>query len=105
MVRYDDPVEVRTGAGGAGGQEGPSQFLWRGRLWKVREVLDRRHQELPRREVWRVAAGRGRLDGPAPDVAEGPGGPGSPGNAVFELVHDVPAGRWQLHAAAARVGE
>lgn len=100
MVRYDDPVEVRTGAGGAGGQEGPSQFLWRGRLWKVREVLDRRHQELPRREVWRVAAGRGRLDGPAPDVTGG-----LAAGAVFELVHDVPAGRWQLHAAAARVGE
>jgi hypothetical protein len=43
MRRYDDPVEVRRGAiGGAvgdPGEEGPTQFLWRGRLWKVRSVL------------------------------------------------------------------
>ena len=48
MRRYDDPVEVRKGgdlpgAGGAGDEggegEGPDQFLWRGRLWKVRAVL------------------------------------------------------------------
>ncbi len=38
MRRYDDPVEVRRG--GAGGDE-PEQFLWRGRLWKVRAVLAR----------------------------------------------------------------
>lgn len=34
MRRYDDPVEVRRGE-----TEGPDQFLWRGRLWKVREVI------------------------------------------------------------------
>ena len=33
MRRYDDPVEVRRG------DESPEQFLWRGRLWKVRAVL------------------------------------------------------------------
>lgn len=33
MRRYDDPVEVRQGG------DGPEQFLWRGRLWKVRSVL------------------------------------------------------------------
>jgi hypothetical protein len=32
--RYDDPVEVRKGA-----DEDPDQFLWRGRLWQVREVV------------------------------------------------------------------
>ena len=37
MRRYDDPVEVRKGA--ADGWEGPEQFLWRGKLWKVRAVL------------------------------------------------------------------
>lgn len=35
--RYDDPVEVRRGL--VTGIEGPEQFLWRGRLWKVRAVL------------------------------------------------------------------
>jgi hypothetical protein len=43
MRRYADPVEVRRGhveaATGPGGVEGPEQFLWRGRLWKVRAVL------------------------------------------------------------------
>ena len=34
MRQYDDPVEVRRGE-----TEGPDQFLWRGRLWKVRAVL------------------------------------------------------------------
>src|SRR5690348_10800235 len=41
MRRYDDPVEVRKGlvSGATGPVEGPEQFLWRGRLWKVRDVL------------------------------------------------------------------
>lgn len=34
MRQYDDPVEVRRGEA-----EGPDQFRWRGRLWKVRAVL------------------------------------------------------------------
>jgi hypothetical protein len=37
MRRYDDPVETRMGL--VSGMEGPEQFLWRGRLWKVRAVL------------------------------------------------------------------
>ena len=41
MRRYDDPVEVRRGMvpGPGGSQEGPEQFLWRGRLWKVSDVV------------------------------------------------------------------
>lgn len=41
MRRYDDPVEVRRGwvEGPAHRGEGPEQFLWHGRLWKVRAVL------------------------------------------------------------------
>ena len=76
MRRYDDPVEVRKGA-----DEDPEQFLWRGRLWQVREVVahwvetgawwtrSRRPVRaaavdgdlLREREVWRVAAARGRV--------------------------------------------
>jgi hypothetical protein len=37
MRRYDDPVETRMGQ--VSGTDGPEQFLWRGRLWKVRAVL------------------------------------------------------------------
>ena len=43
MRRYADPVEVRQGpvdqGADQGAIEGPQQFLWRGRLWKVRAVL------------------------------------------------------------------
>jgi len=43
MRRYVDPVEVRRGwvgtPGEGPGQEGPEQFVWRGRLWQVRAVL------------------------------------------------------------------
>jgi uncharacterized protein DUF6504 len=46
MRRYDDSVDVRRGqvpAGETGGTvqlvEGPEQFLWRGRLWKVSAVV------------------------------------------------------------------
>lgn len=39
MRRYDDPVEVRRGTLDESGPDGPEQFLWRGRLWKVRVVL------------------------------------------------------------------
>jgi hypothetical protein len=37
MRQYDDPVDVRRGM--VDGSEGPEQFLWRGRLWKVHAVL------------------------------------------------------------------
>ena len=37
MRRYDDPVDVRKGM--VDGSEGPEQFLWRGRLWKVHAVV------------------------------------------------------------------
>src|SRR5829696_3434452 len=104
MRRYDDPVEVRRGlVPGAGGQvEGPEQFLWKGRLWKVCGVVGHWvetgpwwqsrnvapvlgddatnesvsvHDLVADREVWRVEAARG--------PAAGNGGRG-----VFDLVFD-----------------
>lgn len=94
MRRYDDPVEVRRGT--VQEADGPEQFLWRGRLWKVRSVLahwvengSRRRSddvglqaELLRREreLWRVRAGRGGLE------ADG----------VFDLSFDGHDGSWQL---------
>ena len=112
MRRYDDPVEVRKGA-----DEDPDQFLWRGRLWQVREVVAhwvetgawwaRRTADqagggsggpggsgvdtdlLREREVWRVAAARGRaaaLHSPEHD----------PGYGVFDLVFSWSEGSWQL---------
>jgi hypothetical protein len=87
MRRYDDPVETRMGL--VSGMEGPEQFLWRGRLWKVRAVIAHWVETGPwwqsggaravigsdepspgatrtggadllgERELWRVEAGRG----------------------------------------------
>ena len=103
MRQYDDPVEVRRGQ-----TQGPDQFLWRGRLWKVRAVLahwvetgpwwqtaEADQQEVgsaadlvAERELWRVEAGRGRdLEGL--DVA-----------GVFDLSFDWTDGRWQLVGCA-----
>lgn len=103
MRTYDDPVEVRRGEA-----EGPEQFLWRGRLWKVRAVLahwvetgawwqaaeraggpDQVPGQVPdlvaERELWRVEAGRGR----DLDVT-----------GVFDLSFDWTDGRWQLVGCA-----
>lgn len=37
MRTYGDVVEVRRGL--VAGQDVPAQFLWRGKLWQVREVI------------------------------------------------------------------
>jgi hypothetical protein len=110
--RYDEVVEVRKGA-----DEDPDQFLWRGRLWQVREVVAHWVETgawwsrptaaasggagggvavdsdlLREREVWRVAAARGRvaaLQSPEQD----------PGFGVFDLVFSWSEGSWQLARA------
>ena len=88
MVRLvEEAIEVRVGDPqhrGARGQAGdgaaaPEQFLWRGRLYRVTEVVahwQERHPwwraaaeqpltEVPlSREVWRVVASRGRSSAP-----------------------------------------
>lgn len=105
MRQYDDPVEVRRGEA-----EDPEQFLWRGRLWKVRAVVahwvetspwwqggdptaadgadrtrdqarDQARDRVAERELWRVEAGRGREH----DTY-----------GVFDLSFDWTDGRWQL---------
>jgi hypothetical protein len=123
MRRYADPVEVRQGPVGLGvdqgATEGPQQFLWRGRLWKVRAVLAHWVETGP----WWQATGaravigaedataetetRGRI--PVGDllterelwrVEAGRGRPttdGEPdGGGVFDLAFDWADGRWTL---------
>lgn len=132
MRQYDDLVEVRKGPVPGFGPDGPDgpgattdpfadlltldeesvpgqapqQFLWRGRLWQVREVVShwmevgawwlRRPEDAPgrsalvrEREVWRVTAARGR------EVAT----PDDPGFGVFDLAFDPSGGVWRLAAA------
>ena len=106
MRQYDDPVEVRRGEA-----EDPDQFLWRGRLWKVRAVVahwvetgpwwqggsdggsDGEHSRtvadlVAERELWRVEAGRG--------IQGGRQQAGDQSYGVFDLSFDWTDGRWQL---------
>ena len=109
MRQYDDPVEVRRGE-----SEGPEQFLWRGRLWKVRAVVSHWVETGPwwqastsstdsvidpvtdlvtgmvaERELWRVEAGRGAQSLGTQVVGEENVG-------IFDLSFDWTDGRWQL---------
>lgn len=94
--RVEEAIEVRVG------ETSPEQFLWRGRLYRVTEVVDHwqeRHAwwrssagqplaQLPlAREVWRVSAQRGRSSSPGVydlgvDSAAGDGTAGGGGSVA-----------------------
>jgi Domain of unknown function (DUF6504) len=93
MRRYDDPVETRMGL--VSGMEGPEQFLWRGRLWKVRAVIAHWVETGP---WWQSGGARAVIgsDEPAP-TASGPA-PGSTRTGGADLLGErelwrVEAGR------------
>jgi hypothetical protein len=104
MRRYDDPVEVRRGmvTGPGGAQEGPEQFLWRGRLWKVHDVVA---HWVETGAWWRSAGARAVLGA---DPAEDAGGTAVAVQAP--LYGELSAERevWRVEAdrglAAARTG-
>ena len=119
MRRYDDPVEVRKGW--VTGVEGPEQFLWHGRLWKVRAVLAHWVETPPWWQSSGVRAAIGSDDqedrsgagvGLAQDlVAErelwrveagrgGGAGEMADGGGVFDLSFDWSDGHWQLVGCA-----
>lgn len=116
MRRYDDPVEVRKGI--VGGTESPEQFLWRGRLWKVCDVVAHWVETGPWWQSSGVHAVLGsdeavRDDGAAEgavmvhrdlaaerevwrvEAARGLAAASS-GRGVFDLVFDWAEGSWQL---------
>jgi hypothetical protein len=82
--RYEEPIEVREAPPASGEERGttavatrPDAFVWRGRLYLVRVVLDHWQERRPwwrdareggdvltdarERQVWRVEASAGRL--------------------------------------------
>jgi hypothetical protein len=134
MRRYDDPVEVRrgrvasgTGSTGSTGStgadtvtllEGPEQFLWRGRLWRVSQVLAHWVETGP---WWRssgvhavLGADDGVFDGATEHTTGGPARVPADlvaerdvwrveadrgrdtGRGVFDLVFDWADGSWRL---------
>ena len=121
MRRYDDPVETRMGQ--VQGMEGPEQFLWRGRLWKVRSVLAHWVETGPWWTSPAVRAVVGSDDAPAELETTGSAGPvhslgadllgerelwrveagrglgavgDGEGGGVFDLSFDWSSGDWQL---------
>ena len=117
MRRYDDPVEVRKGmvAGADGEVEGPEQFLWHGRLWKVCGVVAHWVETGPWWQSREVAPVLGdvlgtedRSERPASvhdllaerevwrvEAARGLAATGA-GRGVFDLAFDWDRGSWQL---------
>ena len=117
MRRYDDPVETRMGL--VSGMEGPEQFLWRGRLWKVRAVLAHWVETGP---WWQSGSARAVIGsdeaavavGAAADVRAadllgerelwrveaGRGAMPGPDGGVFDLAFDWSDGRWALVGCA-----
>jgi Domain of unknown function (DUF6504) len=109
MRRYDDPVEVRKGLVGA--VEAPEQFLWRGRLWKVRDVIAHWVETGP---WWQSSGARAVVgtdevfeaaDGPVEETRDLLGerelwrveaGIGALAGGVFDLSFSWSDGNWQL---------
>ena len=130
MRRYDDPVEVRRGMvpGPGGREEGPEQFLWRGRLWKVCDVVGHWVETGPWWQSSGVHAVLGSDSSDSSDSSDAGADAGSPvsvatdlaaerevwrveaarglvaagagGRGVFDLVLDWTDGSWQLARCA-----
>jgi hypothetical protein len=110
MRLYDDPVEVRRGL--VNGVEAPAEFVWRGRLWVVHEVIAHWMETgawwvqapaedtdlIAEREVWRVGASRSRA-GDQPDDNEVDDRRMGGSRGVFDLSFDWSVGHWQLARA------
>lgn len=124
MRRYDDPVDVRKGM--VDGAEGPEQFLWRGRLWKVTTVLA---HWVETGAWWDSAGARAVLGTEAAGAAGAAGGigvagvgggvgggigvagaagpavPAAEGGAVLSVLPDLTAERevWRVEASRGRL--
>ena len=99
--RFDEPIDVRPQEAATSGAEpetgAPGQFIWRGRLYRVNEVIDSWQEQ---RAWWRDALAVAPASGVAAQgrrvwrVLASPGRCMTPG--VFELGHDPEPSRWLL---------
>lgn len=107
MRRYDDPVEVRRGwVEGPGHRgEGPEQFLWRGRLWKVRAVLAHWVETGPWWQAAGVRAVIGSDDLPAPDQESEQESEQESGQESGGVITDLLLERELWRVEAGRVGD
>lgn len=87
MQVIEDVVAVRRDE-----EQRPEQFLWRGQLWSVREVVGRPGLDEGDPEVWRVRAAAGRVAALLREV----GGPEATGAVVVDLAFDWITGDWRL---------
>jgi hypothetical protein len=91
--RYDDLVDVRRR------DEAPAEFLWRGRLYVVRDVLD---HWVETGAWWRAAPAQALL---GTDNGTNIGGGGTPGDSGYALPRAVEDGErevWRVEASAGR---
>ncbi len=99
MRRYDELIEVRRGL--VAGQEAPEQFIWRDRLWVVRDVVSHWIET----GAWWDQAGIAALLGVGTDVSGEPGAePGGGGVTAVPLGADLLAEseRWRVEAMVGR---
>jgi hypothetical protein len=114
MRRYDEEIDVRRGL--VGGQEAPTQFLWRQRLWVVRDIIAHWVETGPWWEHSGVSALFGAAgvtgSGDSPEAAAGAARcadllgerdiwrveaiRGQQGGGVFDLAFDWSLGQWRL---------
>jgi hypothetical protein len=94
MRTYADPVEVRTATGGE--PAAPAAFLWRGRLYVVRDVLGHWRE---RRSWWSSAAAR-MVHGEGAGDGEQAVAPTRSGTWIAELAEEREV--WRVSASRGR---
>lgn len=94
MRRYADPVEVRTRTGEEA--SAPAAFLWRGRLYLVRDVLGHWRE---RRSWWSSPAAR-LVHGEGAGPEDVPGGSSGGGARITELAEELQV--WRVSASPGR---